>query len=142
MKFIARTRVVLLSLSALASGCGAKTDVRGAFDDVEFPDAGRRGRIGSASCTPGTVVTIACGSRGLGRCSQDPVLLVCDGARTAPARCGLGGGTTLGENDDDTGLCPGLTVTCPSSGTLAIRARRFASEDDPVDCDWATREGT
>jgi len=132
--------MLLLSLSAIAFGCGAKTDVRGPFDDVEFPDAGRVGRIGSAVCTPGSEVTVACGARGLGRCSSDPVLFVCDAARAAPARCGLGDGPTLGENDDDEGLCPGLSVTCPSSGNLAIRARRFGTDDEPVDCDWATRE--
>ncbi len=138
--FITQKRMALLSLSAMLLGCGAKTEVRGAFDDVEFPDAGRRGRLGTAACTPGSVVTVACGARGLGRCSSDPVLHVCDAARRSPERCGIDDGPTLGENDDDNGLCPGLTVICPSSGSLSIRARRFGSEDDPVDCEWATRE--
>jgi hypothetical protein len=122
-------------------GCGAKTDVRGPFDDVTFPDAGppRGGRYGFAGCTPGSFVTVACGARGLGSCSGDPVLHVCDAARSTPERCGRPV-PELGFNDDAEGLCSAIEVLCPASGQLSIRARRFSTEDDPVDCRWDTRE--
>lgn len=134
--------ITTISFIVALVGCGAKTDVRGPLVDVEFPDAGipRGGHYGFASCTPGRNVTVACGARGLGRCSSDPVLHVCDAARSTPERCGHGG-AELGFNDDDEGLCSGLEIVCPPSGQLAIRARRFGTDDDPVDCQWDTREG-
>lgn len=110
------------------------------FDDAGPVDAtsGPRLGAGTASCRPGATVTVACGSRGLGSCTGDPVLVVCDGARTEPRRCSEET-SPLGVSDDDTGLCPGLSVTCPSSGTLSVRAHPFGSTIGEPDCRWATR---
>lgn len=100
--------------------------------------SGPRLGAGTATCRAGATVTVACGSRGLGSCSGDPVLVVCDAARVEPSRCDESA-PNLGRNDDDTGLCPGLEVVCPSSGRLSVRAHPFGSTVGEPDCRWAIR---
>ena len=137
---VARLGSITLACTALL-GCGAKTDVRGPLVDVEFPDAGlpRGGRYGFANCTPGRSLQVGCGAFGLGGCSGDPVLHVCDATRSRPERCGRDG-PVIGTRDDTEGLCPGLEILCPPSGQVSIRAHRFATEDEAADCRWDTRE--
>lgn len=103
--------------------------------------AGCRGnKVGTATCTPGQPVFVACGCEEVGTCAQapDPVLRVCDGA-AGGVDCTWE--TQLGENDDgpSCGRCPGLTVVCPESGTLYVAARGLYP-DEIVNCDWALRE--
>jgi len=82
---------------------------------------------GVGTCTPGASVTLGCSAGcGLGTCTGDTVLRVCDGAHdpTCTARW------AIASNDDST--CPGTqrcgttgdccsetTFTCPASGTYA-----------------------
>ena len=95
----------------------------------------------TVSCEPGSLVSAGCGCMGLGRCGGDPVLLACDGA-FSPRQC-LDRGTTIGSNDDSCGLCPYLTVTCPTSGSITFATRPY-SEGNTYTCDLgvegATRE--
>lgn len=134
------TRTIGIALTLLSSvlssglaGCYASHDPRG---DVGPVDAVMPGP-GIVICTPGNTVTVACGSRGLGSCSGDPVLLVCDASLSSPERCNDDSAGLLGSNDDDGTLCPGLEVRCPSSGRLAVRARPFGS--GRFECRWDTR---
>lgn len=104
--------------------------------------AGCRGnKVGTAECTPGEPVFIACGCEEVGSCEPDPdpVLRVCDGAEPA-TECTWE--TQIGENDDGDacGRCPSLTVTCPASGSVYVAARGLYP-DEIVDCDWALRPG-
>lgn len=96
--------------------------------------------VGTTACTPGATVFVACGCDGVGSCTMepDPVLRVCDGEGGATA-CTWD--TQLAESDDgpSCGRCPGVTVTCPASGTLYVEPRGLYP-DEIVDCQWATRE--
>lgn len=89
------------------------------------------------ACTPFAVVTVACGSLGLGTCEGDPILTVCDGEFETEFSCGEPGSSTLARNDDRAGLCPGLDVDCPASGFLAVRPTAFSGFPD---CDWEAVE--
>lgn len=137
-------RVLRASLTTLAvalaflPGCYAFHDPGADVGPVDAVVTGPRSGPGTASCVPGRTVTVACGSRGLGACTGDPVLFVCDASRTPPDRCDDSSAGLLGFNDDDTGLCSGLTVTCPASGRLAVRARPFGGSGT-LDCRWDTR---
>ena len=95
---------------------------------------------GTAECTPGRPVLVACGCDGLGACTErpDPVLRVCDGADDEAA-CTWD--TLLGENDDAEGCghCPAVRVVCPESGTLLVIPRSHYP-DEIVRCDWELRE--
>ena len=84
-------------------------------------------------CTPGARIDIACGAGcGLGSCTGDPVLEICEGWRS----CSSG---DLGSDDDSCGSrCPGLTITCPPSGRITIAPRPFGSGD--FTCDWVMRD--
>ncbi|MFT5356084.1 MAG: hypothetical protein ACI9KE_003307 [Polyangiales bacterium] len=78
------------------------------------------------ACTPFAIVTVACGSLGLGSCEGDPILTVCDGDFESEFSCGENGGNFLARNDDQAGFCPGLDVECPASGLLAVRPTAFS----------------
>lgn len=103
---------------ALISGCRARSR------DTEV-----------ITCTPGVSVMVACGGGcGLGRCSGDATLTVCDGTLSVDA-CMSGAPGFLGFNDDGCGsLCPGLTVTCPTSGTLLVVPAGYMGRD--FSCSW------
>lgn len=107
--------VALLALACmLAAGCKNDRGVR-------------------ATCTPGARVEIACGAEcGLGSCTGDPVLEICEGDRS----CTSG---DLGSDDDSCGSrCPGLTITCPPGGVITISHRPFGS--GAYTCDVQMRE--
>lgn len=95
---------------------------------------------GTASCTPGRAVLVACGCEGVGACDErpDPVLRVCDGS-IEESTCTWD--TLLGENDDAVGCgqCPAVRVTCPPSGALLVVPRSHYP-DEMVRCEWALRE--
>ena len=71
------------------------------------------------ACTPGETVDIGCsGACGLGSCTGDPMLRVCDGAR-ADGNCSYP--AAIGLSDDFASECPcKLGNVCPASGSLAI----------------------
>ena len=89
-------------------------------------------------CTSGMNVTVACGASGLGSCSGDPILTVCDGSMTAPIDCERAG-TNLGSNDDFSppDRCPSITVVCPASGMLSVKPTAFSGIPT---CNWQVRE--
>ena len=98
-----------------------------------FRECGLVNRV-SYTCTPGSTLTFGCvaGSAGaacgtLGTCTGDPFIRVCAG----DAPCGSWG--ALGHSDDECGLCPLSTITCPPAG----RVRVFAGSYDttmPLGC--------
>lgn len=84
-------------------------------------------------CTPGETVGVGCsGGCGLGACTGDPMLRVCDAERpdgncSYPAAIGL--------SDDFGGQCPcKLGIVCPASGSLAIFTASF-DPDAAYTCD-------
>lgn len=103
-------------LAAMASGCRRNK-----------PD-------GTETCTPGAVYAVACDDMGVGRCSGDPVITVCDGT-VPPGSCGSGAAGVIAEDDDSgDGLCPHATATCPASGSFTVASRAYGSSG--YSCDW------
>lgn len=97
-----------------------------------------RSQSGSETCTPGRPITVACSEDcGIGACSGDPVLRVCEGSISVED-C-LEAPTFLGQNDDDrvcatSGLCSRVDTLCPSSGRVTVALRAFGS--GPYQCAW------
>lgn len=89
-------------------------------------------------CVPGETLIVACAEGcGLGSCSGDPVLRVCDGALgTSACRASMDRSEYL-EVDDTScgGLCPRVRVTCPASGSVAITTRGYANPRCDLDTD-------
>ena len=81
---------------------------------------------------------VSCGGIvGLGSCAGDPILTVCDGAAGPAINClGTSAPGYIGRNDDRSGLCPGLTVTCPASGSIGVRPSAFSGVPN---CNWESR---
>lgn len=106
-----------------AAGCSTGTTGRGAE---------------IVSCSPGMDITVACGASSLGTCSGDPILTVCDAALMPSAIDCVDSSSTgyLGRNDDSMGLCPSVTVTCPTGGSIAVRPSAFSGVPS---CNWETR---
>ena len=102
----------------------------------------------TVSCTAGATIEIGCSERcGLGSCTGDSVLLICDGT-TSVGACQSGGDsgpTVLGRNDDSScggstgsSLCSDLTVTCPPSGSITVTHHAFSGRS--YSCRWETRD--
>lgn len=97
------------------------------------------------SCTPGQIGRVGCSSScGLGSCTGNPMLRVCDADRpdgncTHPAAVDpteFGGG----ESNDFAGPCPcDLSVTCPASGSIQVFTAPFR-DGDPYSCDLVFEE--
>jgi hypothetical protein len=101
---------------------------------------------GVGTCTPGASVTLGCSTGcGLGSCTGDTVLRVCDGSHdpTCTAR------EAIAQNDDSgcpgTGRCGSsgdccsqVTFTCPASGTYAAFWGAYTSGDTAT-CTLAAR---
>lgn len=99
-------------------------------------EGGVRRSEDEASCVPGASTTVACGEGcGLGACTGDPVLAVCEGS--VPVGSCLDTGRALAQNDDSCGLCSQVTFTCPASGRIVVATRPFG--DRPYTCDWDVR---
>ncbi|AKF09529.1 hypothetical protein [Sandaracinus amylolyticus] len=96
---------------------------------------------GSIACTPGEAIDIGCASAcGLGSCSGDAVLRVCDAAE-ADVRACAEADAVLRENDDACGsVCPMVRVACPDSGRVTVIHRAFA--EGATTCDWDVRSAT
>ncbi len=125
-----KTKTVAVVLSLLCAGVSA-------LGACSTGTTGRGAEL--VSCTAGLEVTIGCGSRSLGSCVGDPIITVCDGSSGAAIECvDSSSPGYLGRNDDDTGRCPGLTVTCPASGQIAVRPSAFSGVPE---CNWETRTG-
>lgn len=95
----------------------------------------RRHRVDEIeACTPGVVYAVACDSMGVGRCSGDAIIRVCDGA-SSTQECADGTVPYLAEDDDSgEGRCPHATATCPTSGAFAVATRAYDSGG--YSCDW------
>lgn len=94
-----------------------------------------RGRDpGTVSCTPGERLLVGCAAAcGVGACSGDPVLRVCDG--DVDARACADAIAILGEGDDACdSLCPSARVTCPASGHVTVVHRAY--RDGAYACQW------
>jgi len=93
-------------------------------------------------CTPGEIGRVGCSSScGLGSCTGNPMLRVCDAVRedgncthpTAVDPTQPGGG----ESNDFAGPCPcDLSVECPPSGQIQVFTAPFRN-GDPYTCDLA-----
>lgn len=95
-----------------------------------------RGRDpGTVDCTPGATLLVGCSSAcGIGSCSGDPVLRVCDGV--VDTRACADANAILRESDDSCStLCPSTRVVCPASGSITVVHRAFRSGESV--CDWA-----
>jgi len=111
----------LVGLSMLAAGCRRHRD------------------DGTVGCTPGVVYVVACDNEGVGRCSGDPKLRVCDGAVSVPG-CWSAEGQLDEDDDGGDGLCSRATATCPPSGSFTVVTTDFGSSygspEDRYGCDW------
>lgn len=98
---------------------------------------------GREACTPGAALEVGCASGcGLGACTGDPVMIVCDGsmvadideclAASAPAQISRVDDTTCGSR------CPFISFTCPASGEVVVAHRPF-STGGTYSCDWSLR---
>lgn len=101
----------------------------------------RRGNTGSdvETCTPGATLRVTCGGGAEcgGRCSGDATLTICEGSASDGA-C-LGGEGRIGFDDDSCdGLCPGVTVTCPASGSIRIVPSGYMGST--FSCEWVVRQ--
>ena len=92
------------------------------------------------TCTPGATIEVGCNSSsscgGMGSCTGDPVLAVCDGIYGVSS-CASGTGQ-IATNDDCSGLCPYLSAICPASGRMVVSARAFRS-GSAFTCNWRAR---
>lgn len=92
------------------------------------------------ACTPGEIGRVGCSSScGLGSCTGDPMLRVCDAAR-ADGNCSHPSAVDPaepggGESNDFAGPCPcDLSVTCPPSGSIQVYTAPFRP-GDPYTCE-------
>jgi hypothetical protein len=95
-----------------------------------------RGRDpGTVDCTPGEALLVGCASAcGVGACSGDPVLRVCEGSIDVDGCADAVG--ILAESDDSCEtLCPSARTVCPASGRITVVHRAF--RDGDYTCDWA-----
>ena len=90
---------------------------------------------GGVACRPGATIRIGCAAGcGLGSCSGDSIMRVCD---TAPCLASQ----ALAFDDDSScgGLCPFIDgVTCPGSGELFVLTGPF-SAGAPYTCAFVVR---
>ncbi|MDQ3032460.1 MAG: hypothetical protein M3Y87_08600 [Myxococcota bacterium] len=109
--------VVALLIGVAALGCGRGRDP------------------GTIECTPGEALLVGCSSAcGVGSCSGDPVLRVCDGS--IDSRACADALAILGESDDSCEtLCPSTRVVCPASGRITVVHRAF--REGAYTCDWS-----
>ena len=118
MKNLSKLTLVL----GLIAGCAGPTGTTGRGAEV-------------VSCTAGLQVNVACGALGLGSCSGDPTLRVCDAALAPDPLSCAAGMAQLGFNDDyaPPNRCPGVMVTCPASGRISVLPGVFSGVPN---CNW------
>jgi hypothetical protein len=115
--------------------CPLDLDVRGT--DGQNRECGWSS-AGTFACTPGETLFVGCAAGcgdGIGSCTGDPMIRVCDAARS-DGNCSFP--AALGNNDDGgcDGHCPLASAVCPESGELAVFSAPF-SAGDPFSCDVA-----
>jgi hypothetical protein len=102
--------------------------------------------LGRFACTPGAQLHVGCAAGcltgGLGSCTGDPMLRVCDADR-ADGNCSFAGALGDSDNVPCGGSCPVATgIACPASGELAVFAAPHHVGDAFV-CDVEVRaQGT
>jgi len=81
------------------------------------------------ACTPGQAARVGCATGcGLGSCTGDPMIRVCDAARV-DGNCSYPAAEAIGESDDFAQNCPcDLSVNCPDSGQIAV----YTAAEDPA----------
>jgi hypothetical protein len=140
------TRVVVALSIALATGCYAAHDIFGdsgisspVTEPCAMPGSGSRRDCGFrveriVSCRRGDPQIVGCGCDGLGGCSGDPVIRICEGTSACRVDAAI-------DNVDDTcGLCPRVDFECPPSGQYTILSAPFGSSS--YRCDVEVRGGT
>jgi hypothetical protein len=89
---------------------------------------------GTFTCTAGASVSVGCGgSCGVGSCTGDSQMRICEG--TEPC----GSHERLAQGDTECGVtgsydCPGATFTCPTSGQYTVLVEPFAEGDTRSTC--------
>lgn len=89
---------------------------------------------GGSACVPGSTVRVGCNtSCGLGSCTSDSMIRVCDTGPCTNAQA-------LGSNDDSCGsLCSQVDgVTCPASGQIFVLTGPFGP-GTPYTCSFVVR---
>lgn len=123
-----RGRIAVLALVASVCACGGPTPTMDA-GDTPLAVGGQ-----TFSCTPGAMVEVGCATGcGLGSCTGDPRLVVCDGASSAAGCAASGSFVTQDDDSPCGGLCPMATFACPSSGQFTVAHRAF-SAGTPYTC--------
>jgi hypothetical protein len=104
------------------------------------------GPDGPYACAPGTEILVGCRDAcGLGSCTGDPIIRICNGTVDAETCRGLAPGAPLlvAEQDDSSecggasAFCPVVRVTCPSSGSIRVVHRAYGAST--YTCEWAAR---
>jgi aminopeptidase N len=81
--------------------------------------------LGSFDCVPGASFELGCGaSCGLGTCSGDPMIRICDGETWCPAFEQVAGDDQSCGNN-----CPIASVTCPASGRYTVLAASWVDAE-------------
>lgn len=111
--------------------CPAGTFMAGTMRDCGWQSAG------TFPCTPGRSVAVGCaaGCGGLGSCTSDSMIRVCQGDRPCLFAA------ELASNDDSgcDGVCSLVpSVVCPASGQLFVLTAPF-SDGQPYTCNVAVR---
>ncbi len=84
--------------------------------------------LSTQSCTPGAAIIVGCAAAcGLGSCTGDPILRVCDADR-ADGDCSFPAAIGVGDNECGS-ECPLADTICPTSGSIAIYAAPAAISD-------------
>ena len=89
---------------------------------------------GLEGCTPGVVYVVACDNEGIGRCSGDPVIRVCDGVESVESCAARSSGFLAEDDDSGGGPPPRATVTGAPPRAFAGTRRGVGSRD--FVCDW------
>lgn len=139
------SRLACLAL-ALASGCYASHDPLGDSGIVGGPVIGPCFTPGGGSrrdcgfrvervvtCRAGSMQAVGCGCDGLGSCSGDPVLRICEGTTACWAS------ESIDNVDDRCGLCPSVDFECPPSGQYTILSAPYGG--DSYRCEVEVRGG-
>lgn len=138
-------RTLLASTLVVASGCYAAhdpygdagispvtepcpTSMSGSRRDCDF----RVERV--VTCRTGVMQAVGCGCEGLGSCSGDPVLRICEGSGACLVS------EAIDNVDDRCGLCPSVDFECPPSGLYTILSAPFGSSS--YRCDVEVRGGS
>jgi hypothetical protein len=115
--------------------------VAGCYESRERDTDASVRRMGDVvECDPGVPMRVGCAAGcGIGSCTGDPVMVICEGSTTAAA-C-LASGMAIATVDDTScgRLCPEVMLVCPRSGRITVAHRPFAMRE--YTCTWEVRPG-